>query len=32
MILEASRVKEHFSGLRVFISRASLNVQLFFLL
>jgi hypothetical protein len=32
MILEASRVKEYFPGLRVCISTASLHVQLFFFL
>jgi hypothetical protein len=30
MILEASRVKEHFPGLSICISIASLHVQLFF--
>jgi hypothetical protein len=32
MILEASRVKEHFPSLRVCISIASLHAQLFFFL
>jgi hypothetical protein len=32
MILEASRVKEHFFGLRIYISIASFHVQLFFFL
>jgi hypothetical protein len=32
MILEASRVKEHFPGLKVCISIASLHVRLFFFL
>jgi hypothetical protein len=32
MILEASKVEEHFPGLRAYISIASLHVQLFFFL